>query len=268
MSAPLLSLENLVFRWPGQDRACLDIAAFQVAADEQVFIHGESGSGKSTLLNLIAGVLVPQRGRIVAMGQELSGLSAAARDRFRVDHVGLVFQQFNLIPYLSVLDNVLLPCRFSKRRQERAGDGKGDAKQAAATLLRHLDLEKALWRRPATRLSVGQQQRVAAARALIGRPEIVIADEPTSALDAARQAAFLELLRRECAAAHAALLFVSHDQRLAAGFQRQVHMDELNVLPPPQAGEGRGEGQERMGAGAVDPTASLSPSPSPRGRGE
>jgi len=224
MTAPLLSLEHLLFRWPGQDRPCLDIPQFRVAADEQVFIHGESGSGKSTLLNLIAGVLLPQRGRIEALGQELSGLSAAARDRFRVDHIGLIFQQFNLIPYLSVLDNVLLPCRFSKRRLARAGEGR----QAAATLLTHLDLAEDLWRRPATQLSVGQQQRVAAARALIGRPEIVIADEPTSALDAARQTAFLELLRRECAAAHAALLFVSHDQRLAAGFQRQVHLDGIN----------------------------------------
>lgn len=230
MFTSLLSLENLVFRWPGQARACLDIAEFTVAAGEQVFIHGESGSGKSTLLNLVAGVLVPQVGRISALGRELSGLSAAARDRFRVDHMGLIFQQFNLIPYLSVLDNVLLPCRFSKRRLARAGDGKGDARQAAATLLRHLDLGEELWRRPATQLSVGQQQRVAAARALIGRPEIVIADEPTSALDAARQAAFLELLRRECAAADAALLFVSHDQRLAAGFDRQVPMDEIGRM--------------------------------------
>jgi putative ABC transport system ATP-binding protein len=224
MPNTLLSLEDVQFRWPGQGHLCLDVQAFRVDADEQVFIHGESGSGKSTLLNLVAGVLVPQRGRIEAMGQALSGLSPFARDRFRVDHMGLIFQQFNLIPYLSVMDNVLLPCRFSRRRLERAGD----ARLAAAALLDHLDLSEDLWRRPATQLSVGQQQRVAAARALIGRPEIVIADEPTSALDAARQAAFLELLRRECAAANAALLFVSHDQRLAAGFQRQVHMNELN----------------------------------------
>ncbi len=226
MADLLLSLENLLFRWPGQARPSLDIAAFKVAANEQVFIHGESGSGKSTLLNLVAGVLVPQQGRVMALGQELAGLSAAARDRFRVDHMGLVFQQFNLIPYLSVLDNVLLPCRFSERRWQRTGD----AKLAAATLLGHLDLAEDLWRRPATQLSVGQQQRVAAARALIGRPEIVIADEPTSALDAARQAAFLDLLRRECAAAQSALLFVSHDLRLATGFTRQVPMNEINRL--------------------------------------
>ena len=224
----ILHLEHLLFHWPGQAEACLDIAGFQVAADEQVFIHGESGSGKSTLLNLVAGVLLPQAGRVEALGRSLPALSAAARDRFRVDHIGLIFQQFNLIPYLSVLDNVLLPCRFSQRRRQRAEESATSARAAAGELLRHLDLEEALWRRQAARLSVGQQQRVAAARALIGRPEIVIADEPTSALDAARQAAFLELLKRECAAASAALLFVSHDQRLAGHFARHVAMDEIN----------------------------------------
>ncbi len=224
MSQPLLDLQDLVYHWPGQARACLDIAHFQVAADEQVFIHGESGSGKSTLLNLVAGVLLPQHGRVEALGENLASLAAAARDRFRVDHIGLIFQQFNLIPYLSVLDNVLLPCRFSKRRRQRAGDPRA----TAAALLTHLDLDEALWHRQATLLSVGQQQRVAAARALIGRPEIVIADEPTSALDAARQTAFLDLLRRECAAARAALLFVSHDQRLADHFDRHVALDTIN----------------------------------------
>lgn len=228
MSSPLLFLENVLYRWPGQVSACLDIARFQVEADEQVFIHGDSGSGKSTLLNLFAGVLVPQQGRYEALGQTLPALSAAARDRFRVDHIGLIFQQFNLIPYLSVLENVLLPCRFSIRRRQRALDAAPSLHAAAGALLNHLDLADTLWTRPASQLSVGQQQRVAAARALIGRPEIVIADEPTSALDAARQTAFLALLRRECAAASAALLFVSHDQRLAADFSRRVAMTELN----------------------------------------
>ncbi|MEW5788857.1 MAG: ABC transporter ATP-binding protein [Pseudomonadota bacterium] len=228
MAPPLLSLADLAFTWPGQPVPCLDIPAFAVGADEQVFLHGESGSGKSTLLNLLAGVLVPQRGRLEALGQPLPGLSAAARDRFRVDHVGLIFQQFNLIPYLSVLDNVLLPCRFSSRRRQRALENAHDLRAAAGQLLAHLDLGEDLWKRPAAQLSVGQQQRVAAARALIGRPEIVIADEPTSALDASRQDAFLDLLRRECTAARAALLFVSHDQRLAEGFARRVAMHDIN----------------------------------------
>ena len=224
MSQPVLTLQDLIFRWPEQAEACLNIAEFQVAANEQVFIHGESGSGKSTLLNLIAGVLTPRQGNIAALGQSMTALSAAERDRFRVDHIGLIFQQFNLIPYLSVIDNVLLPCRFSARRSQRAGD----VRQTAAALLQHLDLDAELWQRPATQLSVGQQQRVAAARALIAQPEIIIADEPTSALDAARQTAFLDLLRRECQAANAALLFVSHDLRLAEGFGRQVEMSQIN----------------------------------------
>ncbi len=228
MATPVIALRDLVFRWPGQDAPCLDIGDLRVEAGEQVFVHGPSGSGKSTLLNLLAGVLVPDTGELRALGIDLPRLSAAARDRFRVDHVGLIFQQFNLIPYLSVLDNVLLPCRFSPRRRQRASADGGDARTAAAALLSHLDLAENLWQRPATALSVGQQQRVAAARALIGRPEIVIADEPTSALDAARQAAFLDLLRCECAAADAALLFVSHDQRLAGAFPRQLAMADIN----------------------------------------
>jgi putative ABC transport system ATP-binding protein len=268
MSAPLLSLENIGFRWPGQAEACLEIAEFNVVANEQVFIHGESGSGKSTLLNLIAGVLTPQSGKIEALGQNLTRLSAAARDRFRVDHIGLIFQQFNLIPYLSVLDNVLLPCRFSRRRSERAGA----PKQAAATLLRHLDLDESLWRRPATQISVGQQQRVAAARALIGRPEIVIADEPTSALDAARQEAFLDLLRRECASANSALLFVSHDLRLAEGFGRRVEMGQINRaagFSPPPVGEGPGEREPGLDQrNGLSDRLALSPTLPHRGREE
>ena len=224
---PVVVLEGLRYAWPGA-ADCLDLAEFRLAAGEQIFLFGPSGGGKSTLLNLLAGVLVPRSGHLRVLERELPALSAAERDRFRVDHVGLIFQQFNLIPYLSVLDNVLLPCRFSRRRRARALEQSPTLKQEAGRLLGHLDLGAELWSRPATALSVGQQQRVAAARALIGRPELVIADEPTSALDAERQAAFLNLLRRECEAAGAALLFVSHDQRLAAGFHRQVALAELN----------------------------------------
>jgi putative ABC transport system ATP-binding protein len=219
----LLELKALRFAWPGQP-PCLDIGAFELAAGEQIFLHGPSGSGKSTLLNLLAGVLKPDAGDIMLLGKSLPALSGAARDRLRADHIGLIFQQFNLIPYLSVLDNVLLPCRFSSRRRERAGD----AAASAERLLRHLDLDPTLWHRPATELSVGQQQRVAAARALIGTPELVIADEPTSALDAERQTAFLDLLAAECASAGAALVFVSHDRRLAGRFSREVALGELN----------------------------------------
>lgn len=221
---PLLEVDALAYAWPGQP-PCLEISRFTLDAGEQIFLHGPSGSGKSTLLNLLAGVLKPACGDIRLLGRSLPALSGAARDRLRADHIGLIFQQFNLIPYLSVLDNVRLPCHFSARRRERAGDPTG----SAIRLLRHLDLDEGLWQRPATALSVGQQQRVAAARALIGTPELVIADEPTSALDAERQAVFLDLLADECANAGAALVFVSHDRRLAGRFSREVALAELSA---------------------------------------
>ncbi|MBI4986599.1 MAG: ABC transporter ATP-binding protein [Rhodocyclales bacterium] len=227
-AATVIRVERLRFRWSPGAAPCLDIAAFEVQAGERIFLYGPSGSGKSTLLGLLGGVLVPECGRLNVLDGELTALSAAARDRFRADHIGFLFQQFNLIPYLSVIDNVLLPCRFSTRRMQRAMTGGKTPQAEAARLLDHLDLGPDLRTRPPTQLSVGQQQRVAAARALIGRPEIVIADEPTSALDAERQFAFLDLLARECADAGSTLVFVSHDRRLAAGFDREIDLPTIN----------------------------------------
>ncbi len=220
----MIALAQVRFRWPGQVAPCLDIDRFAVAAGERVFLHGPSGSGKSTLLNLVGGVAVPEHGRVELLGTDLATQSSRARDRFRANHIGFVFQQFNLLPWLCAFDNVLLPCTFSAARAQRAGD----ARDEAARLLARLDLAPALWKKPAGELSVGQQQRVAAARALIGRPEILIADEPTSALDAARQQAFIDLLLAESAAVGATLLFVSHDARLAAHFDRVVALADIN----------------------------------------
>jgi len=228
MASAVIHIEQLLFRWTAGGALCLDIPAFAVAPGERIFLYGPSGSGKSTLLGLLGGVLQPERGSLRLLDIELTELSAAARDRFRADHVGFLFQQFNLIPYLSVIDNVLLPCRFSKRRLQRALSGGNSMRAEAARLLDHLDLDAGLRARPVTQLSVGQQQRVAAARALIGRPEIVIADEPTSALDAERQTAFLDLLARECGDAGSTLVFVSHDHRLAAGFSREIALPDIN----------------------------------------
>jgi len=223
----MVRLRDLIFRWPRQSSACLDIPAFALASGERVFLHGPSGSGKSTLLSLLGGVALPERGEIDVLGTGLPRLGRRARDAFRADHIGFIFQQFNLLPWLSALDNVLLPCTFSPRRQARAG-GSAGARATAERLLAHLDLAPRLWTQPAAELSVGQQQRVAAARALIGRPELIIADEPTSALDAPRQQAFIDLLLREAAVSGASLLFVSHDVRLAEHFDRQVALAEIN----------------------------------------
>ncbi|MGK6309192.1 ABC transporter ATP-binding protein [Variovorax sp. DT-64] len=226
MSA-VLSVEALRFAWPGASVPCIDIERLDIEAGEAVFLHGPSGCGKSTLLSLLAGVLVADAGRATLLGQDWAALSGAARDRQRVAHVGYIFQQFNLLPYLSVLDNVLLPCRFSARRREQAGR-EGGPRAQAAQLLQAMGLPQALWKRQAMQLSVGQQQRVAAARALIGHPEVVIADEPTSALDEDRREAFLDVLVEACRANRSALVFVSHDQRIAARFGRHLLLPEIN----------------------------------------
>ncbi|GAB2899773.1 ABC transporter ATP-binding protein [Uliginosibacterium flavum] len=230
MSTPLVELLDLRQRWPGQQSDCLSIARFALQAGEHLFLHGPSGAGKSTLLSLLAGVLRPTAGEVHLLGQRIDGLPATARDRLRGEHIGYIFQQFNLLPYLSVIDNVLLPCRFSRRRQQRAlARGASSLQAEAERLLSHLDLLAPDWLRPVGALSVGQQQRVAAARALIGQPELLLADEPTSALDAVRQQDFLDLLLREANEAGSTLIFVSHDQRLAAHFSRVQALGDFNA---------------------------------------
>ena len=231
-----IEIENLVFQWPGKNGFRLSIPKFKVQRGERVFLQGASGSGKSTLLGLLGGVLAPHPCLLRVLDTDLTALSASARDRFRVDHLGFLFQQFNLVPYLSVRENVLLPCRFSRLRRQRALEmarTSGDSSdsnglvQSADHLLAQLGLDAALGSKPATALSVGQQQRVAAARALIGHPELIIADEPTSALDADRQAEFLDILLGRCKDEDVTLIFVSHDERLAKHFTRSIHLHEL-----------------------------------------
>lgn len=231
-ASALIEIDALGFAWPGQAEL-LDIPHFRLEAGERLFLKGPSGSGKTTLLGLLGGVQVAQRGRVSLLGHDLGRLSAGARDRLRVEHSGYIFQQFNLLPFLAVRDNVELPCRFSARRAARATARHGSVAAAASELLERLGLGRALYGRRADQLSIGQQQRVAAARALIGQPELVIADEPTSALDADSRAAFLDLLFAECRAAGASLLFVSHDRSLAPLFDRALDLAEINRAQPP-----------------------------------
>lgn len=231
MSA-LIDIANLRFSYPGPGRhenhPVLDIAEFSVAAGESVFLHGPSGSGKTTLLGLLGGVLEPPAdARVAILGQNLAALSHAERDAYRGAHLGYIFQMFNLIPYLSVRENILLPCRLNaKRREAVAASGASEA-QTAARLAGALGIGEQI-DAPVTQLSVGQQQRVAAARALIGRPELVIADEPTSALDADHRERFIELLFEQARATGATLLFVSHDAALQRLFDRSVSLPEIN----------------------------------------
>jgi putative ABC transport system ATP-binding protein len=221
-----LTLSNLTFSWPRAASRTLDIGSLALEPGESLFLFGPSGCGKSTLLSAIAGVVAVPPDAIRVGGTDIGALRGSARDRFRADHLGVIFQVFNLVPWLSARDNVLLATRFSKRRRERAGPR---PEVAAMRLLSELGLsDPAVIDAAARALSVGQQQRVAAARALIGRPDLILADEPTSALDEGAKAAFVDLLARECADAGAALLFVSHDRSLEDRFDRSVGFTNLN----------------------------------------
>ena len=224
----MIEVQQLRYRWPRSPRDVLAIEHLHIAAGRCVFLFGDSGCGKSTLLSLMAGVLLPQKGAVEVLGERWQRRSSGQRDRFRVDHVGYIFQQFNLLPYLSVLDNVLLPCRFSSRRAARAAEVCGSAAGHAQQLLERMGVPRSKWHEPTGELSVGQQQRVAAARALVGKPELVIADEPTSALDAASRELFMALLLDQCRQHGTTLVFVSHDERLADGFDETIALPKLN----------------------------------------
>ena len=219
-----LALDQVQFSYiPG--RVVLDIPEFKISGGERLFIFGPSGSGKTTLLGLLAGVLRAQKGSVTVLGRDLTKMSNSERDFFRGSHVGYIFQQFNLIPYLTVLENIVLPCRLMRERRERLAGT--TAEREAGQLAARLGIE-ALLAAPVTNLSVGQQQRVAAARALIGRPEIVIADEPTSALDTDHRERFIELLFDSCRQQATTIIFVSHDRTLIPLFDRNVSLPEIN----------------------------------------
>ncbi|MGQ7845307.1 ABC transporter ATP-binding protein [Granulosicoccus sp. 3-233] len=224
----ILEMGQVSFTWPRQKQPVIAIDHFAIAAGERVFLRGPSGSGKTTLLSLVSAVILPQQGHIRVDGVDLRSLQGRHRDRFRADHLGLVFQQFNLLPFLSVAENVQLPCRFSRRRRTQALQAGASLRLETERLLQRMHLPGDILERPVMQLSVGQQQRVAVARALIGRPSLIIADEPTSALDRDAQQAFIRLLFDEVAAAGSSLLFVSHDETLASGFDRQIDLAQIN----------------------------------------
>lgn len=232
-----IALHNINFTWPKQTAPTLVIERLEIPTKQHVFVKGPSGSGKSTLLSLLTGIITPQSGEVQLLGQELNSLSPAKRDQFRADHIGYIFQQFNLLPYLSVIENVLLPCRFSKQRKQRALEKNPSLVEQAKHLLTRLHLPESAFERPITDLSIGQQQRVAAARALIGQPKIIIADEPTSALDHDNRQSFIELLIEEANNSQASVIFVSHDSSLQPYFDRTIELSSINQIEQMSQGE-------------------------------
>jgi len=201
----------------------VDINSLQIKEGEHLFLHGKSGSGKSTFLNLLCGILEPTYGEIEVLGTILGSLNAPAKDRFRADNYGTIFQQFNLLPYLSVEENISLACEFSAVKTSHAKN----IKEEIGSLLDALELSVDVTT-PAMNLSVGQQQRVAVARALIGKPKIIIADEPTSALDNDTKQSFMKLLFRQVEAQNSTLIFVSHDKSLSSRFNTVYDFSDIN----------------------------------------
>lgn len=216
-----LVLENVQksYREPNGARLpVLNVARFEMQDAEQVALVGASGGGKTTLLNVISGITQPDGGSVVLDGTEVNRLPEAARDRFRALKIGFVFQQFNLLPAFSALENVLLGMSFS---------GKGGNRGRARELLERVGLEERLHHRPG-QLSVGEQQRVSVARALANSPSLLLADEPTASVDKANQDTILTLIREACSENRVSLLLVTHAPEVAALFGRVEKLDEFN----------------------------------------
>lgn len=213
-----INIKDLNFSWQKQSMFKLHISRWQVEKAQHLFLYGKSGSGKSTLLNLLSGVVSGYSGSIEILGQDLNSISAAKRDQFRANNVGMIFQQFNLLPYLSGLQNIQLGQYFSSSNSD-------SKQQLLEQLTDKLQLSGSLLAQAASEMSVGQQQRVAVVRALINQPQLIIADEPTSALDSELRDHFIQLLL-ECAQ-QSTVIFVSHDKSLANHFSQQVNFADL-----------------------------------------
>ncbi len=223
MDSTAISMQSVQFSWKGNASAGLDIEQLQIARGEKIFLYGPSGSGKTTLLNIVAGVITPAQGEIHLLGKDITRLNSRQRDQFRAQHLGIIFQQFNLIPYLNVTENLLLRMAFLPAEKRRL------ATTQMPLLLERLQLTAVLTT-AAYQLSVGQQQRVALVRALLGAPEIIIADEPTSALDSELREEFMRVLF-EALGESTSLLLVSHDRQLQPHFDRVLNIQQFVHQP-------------------------------------
>ncbi len=220
-NTPVIAINQLQFHWRLGAAPLLDIPRFSLPAGERLFVYGPSGVGKTSLLNLLAGVCVPQQGELQVCGQPLGTLSALARDRFRARELGIIFQQFNLLPYLTLEENLRLRLHFLPRQRRAIAEAQ------LPQLLAELGLGP-LRQQLAARLSLGQQQRLAVARALLGEPRLILADEPSSALDGENRDSFMALLLDQCQRTGASLVFVSHDRSLASVFDRQLDLRQFS----------------------------------------
>lgn len=218
-----IQLKDVHFAYPeAANKRILNIKNWSVSDREQVFVHGPSGGGKSTLLNLLSGVLNANSGEVTVLGERLDKMNARQRDRFRANHIGYIFQQFNLIPYLDAVDNIQLASQFARKNSQSALSGE------IKSLLSTFQIPESDWQKPVAKLSIGQQQRIAIARAMINKPELLIADEPTSSLDRDNRDNFMSELMTLASEYNITLLFVSHDMSLANYFGRIDALTAIN----------------------------------------
>ena len=225
LNAETIRLDSVRFYWSKNKDFKIFIPELKISQGEKVLLLGESGSGKTTLLSLISGFLSPISGDIYLNEKNINSLSERSRDQYRSDNICIIFQQFNLLPYANVIDNVILPLYFSKVRASKIIN----QKETAVNLCKSLRLPDTVTSMQASNLSVGQQQRVAVARALIGNPSLVIADEPTSSLDSDAQNIFLDLMFAQIEKNNSSLLMVSHDISLSSYFDRVIDINEILV---------------------------------------
>lgn len=221
----LIEIQNLEYTYAGYNKPTLVVPEFTVKKGEELFLYGPSGTGKTTFLECLAGVLKPTQGSVKILGRDLATMSSSERDAFRAEHMGYVFQSFNLIPYLSVMENIELPLHLSPVRKARLGSV--DTDMVIRALCGNLGIGDLLDKR-VTELSVGQQQRVAVARALLGKPDLLLADEPTSALDADHREKFLKLLFDLSELYGTTVVFVSHDRGIENLFTRSLSLESIN----------------------------------------
>ena len=225
MDDSIVKIESLRFQWSKNNNFKIFVPKLEVGRGKKVLFLGESGSGKTTLLSLICGFLEPLSGSISINDKIISDLTSTNKDAYRSDNIGIIFQQFNLLPYANVIDNIILPLYFSKQRSKKVEN----KINAAMNLCDQLRLPESILNQKASNLSVGQQQRVAVARALIGSPSIIVADEPTSSLDTEAQELFLDLMFDQISKNSSTLLMVSHDKSLTNYFDQIIDINEILV---------------------------------------
>ena len=203
----------------------IEFPDIEIETGQRLLISGFSGCGKTTLLSLIAGALKLQEGSINFNDNDYSDMSSMSLDKFRADHIGYIFQTLNLIPFLNVSENIALGIKFSKNRKSKVSD----MHQEIDRLISSLGLEKEVLNTAIDNLSVGQQQRVAVARALLGKPDLILADEPTSALDNDTTKKFLNEVMHTFDSSHQAIIMVSHDLSISSYFDTILDFNKHNA---------------------------------------